>query len=396
MVLSESINSKLKCVNLNFGPQHPAAHGVLRLLLQLNGELIVNCDPNIGLLHRGSEKLMEKKIYINSLPYFDRMDYVSTLLQEHAYCINIETQAKKKNLHTAAIKTRTVFDELTRILNHYLAISCHALDVGSMSPIFWAFEDRERIMEFYEHISGARMHTAMYKPCYRRRTMYPELKKNILKYTSEGRITLSEMHSVLSNNKIWKRRLRNNGKISMELVEDYSLTGVMSRSSGLKRDIRLNKYTTYNNYYFLNFMSYITYNGDSFDRYMLRMYEINESLSLVTQNVSIKKKKTRKKQMIHRVYTKYNNMEAMIAHFKYWSTGFTLKPNMLYRPIESSKGEFGVTILSDGTNKPYRCKVRSPSFHHLNALNTLAKNVMIADLVTLIGTIDIVFGEIDR
>lgn len=358
--------------------------------------MIISCDPNIGLLHRGTEKLMESKIYINSLPYFDRLDYVSTLLQEHAYCLNIETLTRKKITHPAVIRTRTTFDELTRILNHYLAISCHALDVGSMSPIFWAFEDREKIMEFYEYISGARMHASMYKPLYRQRVMNMELKNNILHYLSESRITLNEINNVLTLNKIWKRRLKNNGRCNLFFLENYSVTGVFARSLGLKRDLRLNLFSTYNNYYFLNMRSYITKYGDSYDRFMLRMFEINESLNIINQNLIFRKILPNKKSIMHKIYNKYNNMEAMIAHFKYWSSGFTVPNNILYRPIESAKGEFGVTLISDDSNMPYRCKVRSPSFHHLFSLTFLAKNVLIADLVTLIGTIDIVFGEIDR
>lgn len=387
---------KVKSVNLNFGPQHPAAHGVLRLLLKLNNELIIDCDSNIGLLHRGTEKLIETKIYINSLPYFDRLDYVSTILQEHAYAINIETLSKKKITSWEVVKTRCVYDELTRILNHYLAISCHALDVGSMSPVFWAFEDREKIMEFYEYISGARMHTALYKPLYKHKILTEALKINILKYLTDSRITLNEIHNILTFNKIWKRRLKNNGRCNMFFLENYSITGVFSRSLGIKRDLRVMKFSTYNNYYFLNFKSYITKNGDSFDRFLLRMYEINESLNLINQNLTLNPLSKIKKNIIQKIFNKSNNMEAMIAHFKYWSTGFTVKNNILYRPIESSKGEFGVTLISDNTNYPFRCKIRSPSFHHLFSLNYLAKKVFISDLVTLIGTIDIVFGEIDR
>lgn len=389
-------NTKIKTVSLNFGPQHPAAHGVLRLILKLNGELILETDPNIGLLHRGTEKLIESKIYVNSLPYFDRMDYVSTILQEHAYCLNIETLSKKKISYPAVVRTRTVFDELTRILNHYLAISCHALDVGSMSPIFWAFEDREKIMEFYEYISGARMHTALYKPLYKQKAMTKDLKINIGLYLSDSKVTLNEIQNILTLNKIWKRRLKNNGRCNMFFLENYGITGVFARSLGVKRDLRLNKYSTYNNYYFLNMKSYITKYGDSYDRFILRMYEINESLNIVNQNIQFKKFPLNKKSILNKIYTKYNNMEVMIAHFKYWSSGFNVPSNILYRPIESSKGEFGVTLISDNSNIPYRCKVRSPSFHHLFSLTYLAKNILIADLVTLIGTIDIVFGEIDR
>ena len=396
---NEANKLKLKVLTLNFGPQHPAAHGVLRLLLKLNNELIVECDPNIGLLHRGTEKLMEDKIYINSLPYFDRLDYVSTLLQEHAYVINIETLSNKKLINLEEIKTRTVFDELTRILNHYLAIACHALDVGSMSPIFWAFEDREKIMEFYEYFSGARMHTAAYKPLYVNRCLNNNLKKNILYYLNNSRSTLNEIHNTLSMNKIWKLRLKNNGKLNINLLEQYGLTGILSRCIGFKRDLRLSNNTTYNNYFFLKMNSYIAKNGDSYDRFLLRLYEISESLNIINQNIvyvhEIESLKF-SSSLNEKIFNKKNCMEKMIEHFKYWSSGFNIKSNILYRPIESSKGEFGVILVSDNTNKPYRCKIRSPSFHNLYLLTSLAKNTFIADLIVLIGTIDIVFGEVDR
>lgn len=391
---------KIKSFNLNFGPQHPAAHGVLRLLLKLNNEVIVDCDPNIGLLHRGTEKLIETKIYINSLPYFDRLDYVSTLLQEHAYALCVETMLKKRITNIELMRVRTVFDELTRIFNHYLAISCHALDVGSMSPVFWAFEDREKIMEFYEYISGARMHTAMYKPLLQNRTLNDFLKKNILLYISKARTTLNEMHNVLTLNKVWKLRLKNNGVLNINCLENYGISGVLQRSIGVKKDLRLIKHQTYSNYKFLNFFSYTTKNGDSFDRFLLRMYEINESMHIISQNIKAifpKEKHISKKQKIlDKVYDKFLTMEGVIDHFKYWGDGFKVRNNICYRPIESSKGEFGVTIVADSSNKPFRCKIRSPSFHHLFLLKNLAKNTYIADLIVLIGTIDIVFGEIDR
>jgi len=238
-------------VSLNFGPQHPAAHGVLRLIVLLKNEFVVDCDPHIGLLHRGSEKLIETKIFVNSLPYFDRMDYVSTLLQEHAFTINLEYTTNNNITNLMLIKTRTIFDELTRVLNHYLAVSCHALDVGSMSTVFWAFEDREKIMEFYEAISGARMHTALYKPLYyNNKVVGLDLQHDILRYANQSRVTLNEIHNVLSLNKIWRLRLKNVGVCCLKLVKNYSLTGVLSRSAGLKRDIRNNLFLSYNNYFF--------------------------------------------------------------------------------------------------------------------------------------------------
>lgn len=388
---------KLKSFNLNFGPQHPAAHGVLRLLLKLNNEVIVECDPHIGLLHRGTEKLMESKIYINSLPYFDRLDYVSTLLQEHSYALCIETMLGKKVTNLEILRVRTVFDELTRILNHYLAVACHALDVGSMSPIFWAFEDREKIMEFYEYISGARMHTALYKPLLQNRPLNSVLKKNIMMYIVGGRTTLNEIHNSLTTNKVWKLRLRSCGVLNHDVVENFAITGPMLRSVGIKKDLRVAKHQSYSNYRFLNFNSYTTKMGDSYDRFLLRLYEINESFNIIGQNLVSRKVDrlvTKKNRIVNKATA--SSMEGTISHFKYWSSGFNVTNNLLYRPVESPKGEFGVTLISDDSSRPYRCKIRSPSFFHLLLLKYLAKNLYIADLIVLIGTIDIVFGEVDR
>lgn len=415
----DTFNEKnIKTVNLNFGPQHPAAHGVLRLILQLNGEIIEKADSHIGLLHRGSEKLMEDKIYLHSLPYFDRFDYVSMMVQEHAYCLAIESLLGTINYSATFVQIRTLFDELTRILNHLLAIACHALDVGSMSPIFWAFEEREKIMEFYERVSGARMHAAFYRPNeINLQTFSVFLLEDILEFTKNCFITLNEIHNVLTYNKIWKQRLVNIGVYSYQTCFDYGLTGVMSRSTGLKRDLRLDRIDTYANYYYLNFRSYVGQNGDCYDRFLIRMNEMTESLNIVNQVVykisNNKKKNSIKKKsnmnvlkLIEHIYPKslnhslyksdYATMEELINHFKYWSEGFIVKEGWTYKAVESPKGEFGVTLVSDGTNKPYRCKVRSPAYHHLQVLPKIAKGHLLADLVTLIGTVDIVFGEIDR
>lgn len=409
----------IKTINLNFGPQHPAAHGVLRLILQLNGEIIEKADTHIGLLHRGTEKLMEDRIYLQSLPYFDRFDYVSMMVQEHAYCLAIESLLGTTNYSATFIQIRTLFDELTRILNHMLAIACHALDVGSMSPIFWAFEEREKIMEFYERVSGARMHAAFYRPNeVNIHSLSSFLIEDILEFCKNCFTTLNEMHNVLTYNKIWKQRLVNVGVYSYQTCFDYGLTGVMSRCTGLKRDIRLDKAETYANYYYLNFRSYIGQHGDSYDRFLIRMNEMCESLNIINQviqKLSYKKTitKTTKKttmlnahKLIKSLYPKswnqsnyknsYISMEELINHFKYWSEGFPIKEGLTYRCVESPKGEFGVTLISDGTSKPYRCKVRSPALHHLQVLPQISKGHFLADLVTLVGTIDIVFGEIDR
>lgn len=405
----------IKTMNLNVGPQHPAAHGVLRLIVQLNGEIIEKIDPHIGLLHRGTEKLMEDKIYLHSLPYFDRFDYVSMLVQEHAYCLAIESLLGTTNYSATFVQIRTLYDEITRILNHMLAIACHALDVGSMSPIFWAFEEREKLMEFYERVSGARMHAAFYRPNeVNLKSISRFLLEDILLFSRNCFATLNEMHNTLTYNKIWKQRLVNVGTYSYETCINYGLTGVMSRSTGLKRDIRLDKLETYANYYYLNFRSFVGQNGDSYDRFLIRMNEMSESLNIINQVISKickKKKKVRNKnvnshhilnyinkQNTHKTNSSnmYTSMEDLIKHFKYWTEGFKVKSGWTYRAVESPKGEFGVSLVSDGTNTPYKCKVRSPALHHLQVLPTLAKGHFLADLVTLMGTIDIVFGEIDR
>ena len=405
----------VKTININFGPQHPAAHGVLRLVLQLNGEIIENIDPHIGLLHRGTEKLIEDKIYLQSLPYFDRFDYVSMMSQEHAYCLGIESLMGSNNYSSTLTNIRTLYDELTRILNHMLAISCHALDVGSMASVWWAFEEREKIMEFYERVSGARMHAAFYRPNeVNLKAISSFLIEDIADFIKNCFITLSEIHNSLTYNKLWKQRLVNIGSISYKKSLDYGLTGVMSRSTGIKRDLRLSKFETYSNYYYLNFRSFLGNHGDSYDRFLIRMNEMSESLNICSQVLKKIKyndcykqnnKKLTKKNFfnkhelsdyINKNKSGYSSMEELIKHFKSWSDGFTVKPNWVYKSVESPKGEFGVTIVSDGTNKPYRCKVRSPSYQNLQILPNLSKGHFLADLVTLIGTIDIVFGEIDR
>lgn len=405
-----SLKKNLKSICLNFGPQHPAAHGVLRLILQLNGELVEKMDIHIGLLHRGSEKLMEDKLYLQAMPYFDRFDYVSMMTQEHAYCLAIESLLQTTNYTATFILIRTMFDELTRILNHMLAIACHALDIGSMSSVFWAFEEREKIMEFYERVSGARMHAAFYRPNeINTQFISKVLLEDILEFNNNCLITLSEMHNILTYNKIWKQRLVNIGSLSYKTCLDFGLTGVMARSAGIKRDLRLDFFETYANYYYLNFRTYTGQAGDSFDRYLIRMNEMSESINIVSQIIFklVSKKNDinplalnsflNKKNTMSTAYkNEYNSMESLIKHFKFWSEGFKITGNLTYQAIEAPKGELGVTLISDGTNNPYKCKVRSPAYHSLQVLPKLAKGHLLADLSALIGTIDIVFGEIDR
>ena len=410
---------QIKAMNLNFGPQHPAAHGVLRLILQLNGEIAERFDAHIGLLHRGSEKLIEDRPYLQGLPYFDRMDYVSMMVQEHAYCLAIENLLNTTNYTATFTQIRTTFDELTRILNHLLAVACHALDVGSMSSVFWAFEEREKIMEFYERVCGARMHAAFYRPNeVNLNAVSFFLLEDILEFSRNFFTTLNEMHNVLTYNKIWKQRLINIGTYSQQTCFDFGITGVMARCTGLKRDLRLSKTETYANYYYLNFRSYIGQHGDCYDRFLIRMNEMSESLNIINQcinkiskynyitNLNETNKLNRKNQInphivLNYLTKKYNNnnynsMEELIKHFKHWSSGIKIKSGYTYQSVESPKGEFGVTLIADGSNKPYKCKIRSPAYHHLQVLPKIGKGHFLADIVTLVGTVDIVFGEVDR
>lgn len=410
---------QIKTMNVNFGPQHPAAHGVLRLILQLNGEIIERLDPHIGLLHRGSEKLMEDRTYLQSLPYFDRFDYVSMLAQEHAYCLGIEKLLNTTNYNSTFSYIRTIYDEITRILNHLLAVACHALDIGSMSSVFWAFEEREKLMEFYERVCGARMHAAFYRPnSINLNAISNFLLEDIIEFCRNFTTTLNEMHNVLTYNKIWKQRLVNIGTYNYQTSINYGLTGVMARCVGIKRDLRLMQLETYASYYYLNFRSYLGQHGDSFDRFLIRMNEMCESLNIINQAVNkviftlpTKIHKNQHSNILpHNVLSylnknlwnttinknAYNSMENLIHHFKYWSEGINVNSGLTYQAVESPKGEFGVILLADGSANPYKCKVRSPAYHHLQLTPAVSKGHFLADLAALIGTVDIVFGEIDR
>lgn len=398
----EAVNS----LTLNFGPQHPAAHGVLRLILKLEGERIVDVDTHIGLLHRGTERLIESKTYLLSLPYFDRLDYVSVLVQEHAYCLAVERIEGLSNFMQKTSQIRTSFDELTRILNHLLAISCHALDVGSMSSLFWAFEEREGIMEFYEAVSGARVHAAYYRPGIVNYAIDPEVKEDIITYLFSFFNFLNNMSDLLTNNIIWKKRLINVGTIDYFKARTYGLTGVLLRSTGAKKDTRTSKRTTYGSYIWAGLSSFVTTNGDCYDRYNLRMAEMHESAGLVYKILSRMCPHRKMHNSKYKIF--YGNshnrnlgegkisMEHLIRHFKIWSEGEEVSKGHAIQTVESPKGELSVTLFSNGSSKAERCKIKSPAYNNLQLLNTIAKGTFLTDLVTLIGTIDIVFGEIDR
>lgn len=389
---------------VSMGPGHPACHGVGRLILQLSGERIRKLDPHIGLLHRGTETLIKSKHFIKGLPYFDRLDYVSMLTQEHAYCLAIEQLLGYTSLPRELNLLRVLLDELTRILNHLLAIACHALDVGSMSSIFWAFEQREKILEFYERASGARFHAAFHKPAHQ---FVYQLNKSffddLASFTQSCFFTLNEMHLVLTYNSIWKNRLLNIGLLSYEDCYKYSLTGVMARGSGIKHDVRLVQTNTYADYKNIPLKSFYGVNGDCYDRFLIRMLEMGESLRIMS--FCLKRLQPNQKTSIYSplVFKKntestksYTSMQDLINHFIEWHTGFQVKQNHTLSLIESPKGAYAVSLISDGSAKPYKCKIRSPSYYNLQVLPKIARGHYMADLAALMGTIDIVFGEIDR
>lgn len=388
---------KIKNFSINFGPQHPAAHGVLRLILELNGEVVKKADPHIGLLHRGTEKLIEYKNYLQALPYFDRLDYVSMMCQEHAYVLAIE-KLLNCNIPLRSQYIRVLFSEITRILNHLLAISCHALDIGAMTPYFWGFEEREKLLEFYERVSGARMHSSYFRPGGVNNDLPKGLLNDIFIFCNQFNTRLDEIEELLTDNRIWKQRLVNIGKITAKDALNLGFSGVMLRGSGVLWDLR--KTQPYEIYDKLDFDIPIGTNGDCFDRYLIRLEEMRQSIKIIFQiinNIPKGSIKINDEKIINpnRKLIK-NSMESLIHHFKYFSENISLNKGETYTLIEAPKGEYGVYLVSNSTNKPYRCKIKSPGFVHLQALDFMCKNHMLADVVTIIGTQDIVFGEIDR
>lgn len=391
------LKKKIKNFTLNFGPQHPAAHGVLRIVLELNGEKIIKIDPHIGLLHRGTEKLIENKTYLQALPYFDRLDYVSMMSQEHVYVLAIE---KLLNLSVPlrAQYIRVLFSEITRLLNHLLAITCHALDVGAMTPFFWGFEEREKLLEFYERVSGARMHSAYFRPGGVSFDLPSGLLDDIYSFMNQFTLRLDEFEEMLTENRIWKQRLVNIGIVSINDAMHWGFSGVMLRGSGLPWDLR--KTQPYEIYEKLTFSVPVGSNGDCYDRYLIRILEMRESCKIIFQcinNLPLGSVKNNNYKYVSPQKKKIKqSMEHLIHHFKFYSEGFNIENNSVYTTIEAPKGEFGVYVISNNSNKPYRCKIKSPGFSHLQALNFMCQNHLIADVVTIIGTQDIVFGEIDR
>lgn len=409
---------KIKNFILNFGPQHPASHGVLRLIVQLNGELVERADPHVGFLHRGTEKLIEDRTYLKSLPYFDRLDYVSMMTQEHGFCLAIEALNQSISYTSLYVQIRVLFDELTRILNHLLAISTHSLDVGNMSPVFWAFEERERIMEFYERVSGARMHAAFYRPNDVDWTgLNHQFFLDVTVFCRDCFKSLTEIFSVLTTNRIWKSRLVNIGSLNINDGLTYGVSGPVIRSAGIKKDMRFLRSETYSHYWFLSIQGFLGKRGDSYDRFLIRMREMYESVHIIYQilanltniaNTNSFKFNNQNNffnffnflytSRFNKTYwnTKYTSMETLISHFKNYSEGAKVVRGFVYKAVEAPKGEFGVSLISDGSSRPYRCKIRTPAYHHMQIMPRLVQGHFFADLVTVLGSQDIVFGDVDR
>ena len=398
MAFETSLSTKkVKNFTLNFGPQHPAAHGVLRLVLEMDGEVVKRADPHVGLLHRGTEKLIEYKTYNQALPYFDRLDYVSMMANEHCYSMAIE-KLLNCEVPIRAQYIRVLFNEITRILNHLMALTTHAMDVGAFTPFLWGFEEREKLMEFYERVSGARMHAAYIRPGGVAQDLPSGLLKDIFLFIEQFANRIDEIEEMLTNNRIWKQRLVNIGVVSAEEAMNWGFTGVLLRGSGIPWDLRsAQPYEVYDK---VKFEIPTGLRGDCYDRYLIRVEEMRQSLRIIAQCLNQMpsgpiKLDDRKISPPSRSQMK-QSMESLIHHFKLCTDGFNVPKGETYTGIEAPKGEFGVFLVSDGTSRPYRCKIRAPGFSHLQGIDFMSKNHMLADVVTIIGTQDIVFGEIDR
>ena len=391
------MNKEKKTLNLNFGPQHPAAHGVLRLILQLDGEVVEKADPHIGLLHRGTEKLIENKTYTQAVPYFDRLDYVAPMNQEHAFALAIE-KILKINVPARAKYIRVIFCEIGRILSHILNVTTQAMDVGALTPTLWGFEEREKLMGFYERVSGSRLHANYFRAGGVHKDLPAGLDSDIDGFCNKFPKIIDDLETLLTDNRIFKQRNVDIGVVSKQDALDYSFSGVMLRGSGVAWDLRRSQ--PYDCYDDLEFKIPIGKNGDCYDRYLCRIEEMRESVKIIKQclkNIPKGPIKTEdgkispppKKEL-------KQSMEALIHHFKLFTEGYRVEKDEIYTAVEAPKGEFGVYLISDGSSKPYKCKIRAPGFTHLQAMDYLIRGHMLADVPAVLGSMDIVFGEVDR
>jgi len=389
----------LRNFQINFGPQHPAAHGVLRLVLELDGEVVERVDPHIGLLHRGTEKLIEAKTYLQAVPYFDRLDYVAPMNQEHAFCLAVEKLLEIKVPMRAQL-IRVLYSEIGRLLSHLLNVTTQAMDVGALTPPLWGFEEREKLMVFYERASGSRMHAAYFRPGGVHQDLPAKLVEDIGDFCDPFIKVCDDLERLLSDNRIFKQRNVDIAVVKLEDAWAWGFSGVMVRGSGAAWDLR--RAQPYECYSDLEFNIPIGKNGDCYDRYHIRMEEMRQSVRIMKQCVERLKKEPGpvafadnkivppKREQMKR------SMEALIHHFKLYTEGYHVPAGEVYAAVEAPKGEFGVYLVADGTNKPYRCKIRAPGFAHLQAMDFLCRGYMLADVSAILGSLDIVFGEVDR
>jgi NADH-quinone oxidoreductase subunit D len=391
---------RIRNFNINFGPQHPAAHGVLRMVLELDGEIVERADPHIGLLHRGTEKLMESRTYLQNLPYFDRLDYVAPMNQEHAWCLAIEKLVGVEIPRRGSL-IRVLYSEIGRILNHLLNVTTQAMDVGALTPPLWGFEEREKLMVFYERACGARLHSAYFRPGGVHVDLTPQLCDDIWQWTEEFPQVLDDLEGLLTENRIFKQRNVDIAVVPLEDAQAYGFSGVMVRGSGWAWDLRrAQPYECYNEF---DFLIPIGKNGDCYDRYLCRMEEMRESTKIMRQALE-KMDKCQGEPVITRDgkvappkrAEMKTSMEALIHHFKLYTEGFRVPEGEIYACVEAPKGEFGVYLVSDGSNKPYKAKIRAPGYPHLAAMDHLGRGHQLADVSAIIGSLDVVFGEIDR
>jgi NADH-quinone oxidoreductase subunit D len=395
--VSTEPEAQIKSFTMNFGPQHPAAHGVLRLVLEMDGEVVERADPHIGLLHRGTEKLIEYKTYLQAVPYFDRLDYVSPMCQEHAFALAVE-KLLGIEAPPRAKYIRVLFAEITRILNHLLNVTTFALDVGAITPLLWGFEEREKLMEFYERVSGARLHSAYFRPGGVHQDLPAGLTDDIRAFCAQFKGRIDDIEELLTENRIFKQRTVNIGVVSAEDAQDWGFAGPMLRASGIPWDLR--KAQPYDAYEAMDFDIPIGKNGDCWDRYLVRIEEMRQSVRIIEQALDKMPGgpfmvNDRKVAPPPRAEMK-RSMEALIHHFKLYTEGYHVPAGETYTAVEAPKGEFAVYLVADGTNRPYRCKIRAPDFAFLQGLDFMARGHMLADVVAIIGSMDIVFGSIDR